>query len=113
MEQEASSTRLLVARFWEWYEVAPRNERQAFGWTPDFGRSQHVDATAWTVLPPEASMQDTRWRAYPSGLAEPPKQGRILTAESKEHLYTQMADFQSEAYAWAKTQRDGTGVETA
>ena len=97
------STRDLVARFWIWYEGASRNDRVKFDRLDDFGRTQHVDATAWTVIAPAEGSPESQWCAYPSGLIEQPNSDRMLRAHSRDVLYFLMAAFQSQAYAWSET----------
>lgn len=87
-----------MAQFWEWYETVPRDQRIIFDGMRDFGRTQHVDATSWTVIPPGEN--EGPWQAYPAGLAAPPMPERMISAKSDELLYFLMAAFQSQAYAW-------------
>lgn len=101
MELAVGATRPVVARFWEWYEAAPQDERLAYEWTSDFGRAHTVDVAAWTILPPSARVPNGPWRAYPSGLDSRPDQERMLRASSRDDLNALMAGLQIQATAWA------------
>jgi hypothetical protein len=100
--------RELVARFWEWYEAAPTEEKAQFADADDYGRSQPVDISAWNVTGPVVEAGNDVWYAYPAGLTVIPDQERMVRAESRERLQQIMGGFESQARAWTRSEGSGT-----